>query len=140
MMKFTASMLGRARGLPRTATEPVVAAALDVSTATLARWRQDGSGPDYRMVRGRAVYSRNCVLAFLHRKIGGSHDGPLSRRFQGVQPSTASGARVEAAGVSGRVAARNAGPVQQSRHGHVQPWHRPGIVPCDDEKEVSTCQ
>lgn len=65
---FSSSQLEQAQGLSKTATETVVASVLDLPTSLLRQWRLEGTGPEYTTtVNGQAVYSRQAVLAFVHR-------------------------------------------------------------------------
>lgn len=60
------------QGLPKMATEPVVASVLGVSVAHLARLRRDGRGPlSETGVNGRVMYRRSQVLAWAVRVMEG---------------------------------------------------------------------
>lgn len=60
-------MLKLAQSLPRLATEPTVAAALDLTTGTLRTSRLNGTGPEYdATANGQIIYRRAAVFAWLH--------------------------------------------------------------------------
>lgn len=46
-------------------TRPQLAEALDRSPQTLARWANEGTGPGYRIIMGRAFYPTTEVQAWL---------------------------------------------------------------------------
>lgn len=60
-------LLKLAQSLPRIATEPTVAATLDLPTDTLRTRRLNGTGPEHdTMVNGQTTYRRAAVIAWLH--------------------------------------------------------------------------
>lgn len=50
--------------LPEIATRPQVAAYLQLSSSTLARWAVEGKGPKLTKIGGSARYRRSDVLAY----------------------------------------------------------------------------
>ncbi|BBY56689.1 helix-turn-helix domain-containing protein [Mycobacterium koreense] len=46
-----------------------VAAFLDLSVATLRRWRVEGTGPKFHRMGAKIVYPRECVLEFLGKPV-----------------------------------------------------------------------
>lgn len=69
---FTPHQLDYARNcLPRLASEPMVSMVWNIPVATVRQWRQNGTGPEYKTTaKGQIIYSRNSVLAFMHRHAG----------------------------------------------------------------------
>lgn len=65
-MSAIPDLLKLAQSLPRIATEPTVAATLDLPTDTLRRHRLNGTGPEHdTTVNGQTTYRRAAVIAWL---------------------------------------------------------------------------
>lgn len=58
-----------ARRQPKHFDENSLAERWDVSTRTLQRWRQLGTGPDWLMIGGRVRYSWTAVVTYERRSL-----------------------------------------------------------------------